>query len=41
MQTYLQMNKDWGDRVPIVVLRGGKPVKLALRLREKPKNLGD
>ena len=36
---YLQMNKDYGDRVPIVVLRNRKEVPLVLQLPTKPARL--
>lgn len=37
LQTYLQMNKDWGDSVEIRVIRKTKPVELTMKLPAKPK----
>jgi hypothetical protein len=33
---YLQMNRNFGDRVPVVVLRGGREVELTLQLPDRP-----
>jgi len=38
LQTYLQMNKDWGDTVPILIIRNGKRVELSLKLPNAPKD---
>ena len=39
MHAYLQMNHNYGDRVPIKVLRKGKEKSLVLRLRSKRPSL--
>ena len=36
LQTYLQMKKEWGDTVEIVVLRKGKRVSLKMKLPDGP-----
>lgn len=36
LQTYLQMNKNWGDAVPLVVVRGGQRKKLTMKLPDRP-----
>ena len=37
LQTYLQMNKDWGETVPILVIRKGKRIELSMKLPSAPK----
>ena len=39
MHAYLQMNYNYGDRVPVVVLRKGKEKSLVLQLRSKRPSL--
>ena len=36
LHSHLQMNRNYGDRVPITVLRKGAEKELVLRLRSKP-----
>lgn len=36
VHAHLQLNRSYGDKVPIVVLRDGKELKLTLELPEKP-----
>ena len=36
LQTYLQMNRNWGDSVVFKVLRNGKPVSLTMNLPKTP-----
>lgn len=37
LQTYLQMNKTWGETVPILVIRNGKRMELSMKLPPQPK----
>jgi predicted metalloprotease with PDZ domain len=37
LHAHLQMNRDYGDRVPLAVLRGGKEVTLTLELPARPR----
>jgi C-terminal processing protease CtpA/Prc len=36
IHAHLQMNRAYGDKVPLVILRDGKELKLTLKLPEKP-----
>ena len=36
IHAHLQLNRDWGDTVPLVVRRGGKGVTLTMRLPSGP-----
>jgi hypothetical protein len=36
VHTHLQLNRAYGDKVPIVILRDGKELKLTLELPDKP-----
>lgn len=38
LQTYLQMNRNWGDTIPILVIRNGKRVELSLTLPSGPQD---
>ncbi len=38
LNSHLHMNRDWGDTVAVIVKRGGKEVKLTLRLPARPPN---
>jgi predicted metalloprotease with PDZ domain len=38
LQTYLQMNKNWGDTVPVQIIRNGKRAELLLKLPSQPKD---
>jgi serine protease Do len=39
MHTHFQMNRNYGDEVPLVVRRGGKELKLTMTLPESPAKL--
>jgi predicted metalloprotease with PDZ domain len=39
LHTHCQMNHNYGDQVPITVLRGGKEIKLVLEMPDKPPEL--
>ncbi len=36
IHAYLQLQRDWGDTVPVIVMRDGRQVELALRLPSAP-----
>jgi hypothetical protein len=39
LHTYCQMNHEYGDEIPITILREGKEVKLTLEMPDKPARL--
>lgn len=38
MHAYIHLNRNWGDKVDLVVRRGGKDMKLSIQLPDKPPN---
>ena len=37
MHTYLGLNHDWGDKIEIIVRRGGRDVKVSMKFPDKPR----